>query len=108
MQSQGSPKMKRTRTPGVYKRGDRYVVVWQHKGKQRKSFHRTMSEAREAKGRRQSGDRRSTTRITFEVYAREWIDSYQGRTGRGFGEATRDEYRRVLEEHAIPFFEGYR
>jgi hypothetical protein len=33
-----TPKMERTRTPGVYKRGDRYVVVWRHRGRQHKEF----------------------------------------------------------------------
>jgi integrase len=100
--------MEATKTPGVYRRGGRYVVVWQHRGKQRKSFHRTYAEAREAKGQRQAGDRQATTRITFEQYAREWIASYQGRTSRGFSEGTREAYRKALDDHAVPFFEGYR
>ena len=28
------PKMERTRHPGIYKRGGRYVVVWRHRGRQ--------------------------------------------------------------------------
>jgi integrase len=44
-------KLARTKTPGIYKRGSRYVVVWRHRGKQHKSFHRTYEEAREAKGK---------------------------------------------------------
>jgi hypothetical protein len=51
-------KLVKTSTPGIYRRGGRYVVVWRHRGKQHKSFHRTYEEAREAKGRRQAGDRR--------------------------------------------------
>lgn len=46
-------KLVKTNTPGIYKRGGRYVVVWWHRGKQHKSFHRTLAEAREAKGERQ-------------------------------------------------------
>ena len=62
--------MERTSTPGIYKRGSRYVVVWQHRGRQHKSFHRTLSEAREAQGaRRQPGERKPATRERFEDYA---------------------------------------
>jgi hypothetical protein len=55
-------KMVKTRTPGIYRRGSRYVIVWRHRGKQHKQFFATMAEAREAKGRRQGGDRRPTSR----------------------------------------------
>jgi hypothetical protein len=98
----------KTKTPGVYKRGDRYVVVWRHRGKQFKSFHRTYAEAREAKGQRQGGTRRPATKQAFGEYAEAWIDGYQGRTSKGLDEDTRAAYRRALELDAMPFFEGYR
>src|SRR3954454_6046737 len=101
-------KLERTRHPGIYKRGSRYVVVWRHRGKQHKSFHRTLAEAREAKGQRDSGQRKQPTRQAFDEYALEWIDGYQGRTSRGFTEHARADYRRALEQHAIPFFVGWR
>src|SRR3954451_13083161 len=91
------PRMERTRHPGIYRRGGRYVVVWQHRGRQHKSFHRTLAEAREAKGARQSGESRPTTRATFEEYAATWLDTYGGRTSRGLADTTRTEYRRALE-----------
>ena len=100
--------MEKTKTPGVYKRGSRYVVVWRHKGKQHKSFHRTLSEAREAKGRRQSGERTPTTRQSFEDYAAAWLDGYAGRTSRGFSETSRRDYQRALDAYAAPFFRSYR
>lgn len=104
-----SPKMERTRNPGIFKRGGRYVVVWRHKGKQHKSFHRTLAEAREAQGqRRQRSERAPVSREPFEDYARAWLDSYQGRTARGFTGTSREAYGRTLEQYAIPFFEGYR
>ena len=31
-------KMERSSTPGIYRRGSRYVVVWEHRGKQHKCF----------------------------------------------------------------------
>lgn len=101
-------KLERTNTPGIYRRGSRYVVVWQHRSKQHKSFHRTLSEAREAKGLRQSGDRRPASREPFEDYARRWLASYRGRTSRGFSERTRTLYLRDLERHAFPYFAGRR
>jgi integrase len=100
--------MERTTTPGIYKRGSRYVVVWQHRGRQHKSSHRTLAEAREAKGQRQAGERTPATRQSFEEYAREWLAGYAGRTGRGFTEGSRRDYERALEQHALPFFRGWR
>ena len=96
-----------TATPGIYSRGGRYVVVWRHRGKQHKSFHRTLAEAREAKGRRQAGDRKPATRELLEDYAPTWIDTYAGRTGRGFSDQSRDDYRRALA-YAVEFFAGWR
>ena len=100
--------MERTRTPGIYKRGGRYVVVWRHRGRQHKSFHRSYEEAREAKGQRQAGDRRPSSREPFEDYALAWVDSYRGRTARGLSERTRSTYRRDLKRWVIPYFRGYR
>jgi len=96
--------MEKTSTPGIYRKGNRYIVVWRHRGQQHKSSHRTFAEAREAKGRRAAGDRRPAARVKFEGFARQWLDGYQGRTQRGFSETTRIEYRRALEQHAIPYF----
>jgi hypothetical protein len=39
-------KLDKTRTPGVYRRGKSYVVVYRHRGHQRKRFARTYDEAR--------------------------------------------------------------
>ena len=104
-----APVMEKTRHPGIYKRGSRYVVVWRHRGRQHKSFHRTLAEAREGQGeRRRTGERTPATRASFEDYAREWLDTYAGRTGRGLSETSRNDYRRSIEQHAVPFFSGYR
>jgi integrase len=97
-----APKMQRLpRHPGIYKRGSRYVATWRHRGKQCKSFHRTLAEAREAKAQRQAGHRRPTSRVRFEDYFADWIESYAGRTSRGFSETTRPEYRRPIETHGL-------
>jgi len=96
--------MVKTRTPGVYKRGNRYVATWRHRGTQHKEFFRTYEEAREAKASRSStkGDKRPTPKVRVEDYFAEWIESYAGRTHRGFSETTRPEYRRPIEAHALP------
>jgi integrase len=52
----------------------------------------------------ESGEYRVRSRLTFASYARSWIDSYAGRTARGISETTRDDYRRRLEDDAIPYF----
>ncbi|MEJ7785511.1 MAG: tyrosine-type recombinase/integrase [Solirubrobacteraceae bacterium] len=99
-----SSRMVRTKHAGIYRRGSRYVVVWVHRGKQHKSFHPTLAEAREAKGQRASGDTKPGNREPFETYARDWLGSYQGRTSRGFTERSRAAYLSALELHAFPFF----
>ena len=103
----------KTKTPGIFRRHVKgcdgqgrcecsYVVVWRHRGKQHKETFRTYAEASEAQGNRKAGDRRPTSTITFEDYFAEWIETYAGRTARGFSETTRPEYRRPIEAHAIP------
>lgn len=59
--------------------------------------------AREAK-RTPPEEVRAAARSRFDEYAREWIDSYRGRTDRGIGARTRRTYRRDLENWSIPFF----
>jgi integrase len=101
--------MDRTGTPGIFKRGNRYVVVARdHKGKQVKRFTTTLAEARDVKATLRAdvarGEYRSRTRITFAEYAKTWLDTYNGRTSRGIRESTMVEYRRAIEQRAIPFF----
>lgn len=103
-----SAKLVRTATPGIYKRGSRYVVTFRDPyGKQRKRSARTLAEARDVKAQLTAdvrrGEYRALARVTFVDYAGEWIDSYGGRTSRGIREATRADYRKQLEE-AIGFF----
>ena len=101
-----SSKLERTKTPGVYRRGKGYVVIYRVDGRQKKEAARTYDEARRLKDRRRTqiadGDYRPPSKLTFAAYAREWIASYQGH-GSGFRERTRREYARDLERYAIPF-----
>jgi integrase len=107
-EAQMAVQMVKTRHPGIYKRGSRYVVVWRHRGRQHKEFFRTIAEAQEAKGRRAAGDRRPASREPFADYARRWLDTYRGRTARGLSERTRGTYRRDMERWAIPYFRDSR
>jgi integrase len=80
------------------------VVVWRHRGKQHKEFFASYAEAREAKGRRQAGDRRRPARIKVREYAPRWIVAYRGRTRRGFDEDTRRLYRTDIEKRIVSYF----
>jgi integrase len=100
--------LERTRHPGIYKRGSRYVVVYRAGGKQRKESARTLDEARRLKAKRTSqvaeGEFHEQTRVTFQDYAREWVERYQGRGRRGFRESTRDDYGDLLNLYAFRHF----
>src|SRR5215207_5111046 len=106
-------KLEKTATPGVFRRHAKscarkgrcdcaYVIVWRHRGRQHMETHRTFAEAREAKGNRDAGDRHPVVRVGFDDYFTGWIESYAGRTARGFGERSRELYRHSIEQHALP------
>jgi hypothetical protein len=102
-------KMEKTRTPGVYKRGGRYVVVFRDQdGHQRKESARTYDEARKLKGARAAdvarGEFEPLARVRLHDYAREWIERYTGTRRRGFRDETRDEWRRLLDRFALRYF----
>jgi len=103
----------RTSTPGIYRAhgnrcsgGDRctcpYVITWRHRGRQHKETCRTFNEAREKKALRDSVDSKPVDRVRFGDYFEQWIETYAGRTQRGFSETTRPEYRRTIQNHAMP------
>ncbi|HEY3946086.1 MAG TPA: tyrosine-type recombinase/integrase [Solirubrobacteraceae bacterium] len=101
-------KMEKTRTPGIYKRGSRYVFAYRVDGKQRWESCRTLDEARRAKAARATdigrGEFEERSRITLHEYAREWVERYQGTGRRGFREETRSEYRALLDKYALSHF----
>ncbi len=100
-------RMERTRHPGIYKRGGRYVVSYRHNGKQRWGSARTLADARRLKRAREvardSGELDEQTRLRFRRYAEEWIERHHGR--KGFRESTRDDYRRDFRKYAFPYFD---
>ena len=69
----------KTGTPGIYKRGSRYVVVFRDpNGRQRKRSARTLAEARDLKAALTAdvrrGEYRALSKVTFADYAAEWIE----------------------------------
>lgn len=101
-------RMVKTATPGIYKRGDRYVVVYRAGGKQRKEFAATLAEARKLKAARTAdaarGEFQVRSTVTLRTFLAEWIERYHGTGRRGFREGTREEYRRLLDAYAHRYF----
>lgn len=93
----------RTDVPGVYRRGRRYVAITRYRGRLVKTYHRTKGEAKEAKARRDSGER-PTAREPFARYAERWLVEYRGRTAKGLAPSTRADNAYAIREYAIPFF----
>jgi integrase len=103
----------KTSTPGIYKRGGRYVVIFRDPhGKQRKRSARTLAEARDLKAALTAdvkrGEYRALSKITFAEYAVEWVQTYKGRTARGIRPETLADYRRRLglDEECQPVGDG--
>ncbi len=102
--------LERTRTPGVYKRGSRYVVIYRDAdGVQRKQAAVSYNAAKEIK---RDHDAAAALGIgaggstALSTYTLEWVERYQGRGQRGFRDVTRDQYRHDLKEYVIPYFGG--
>ncbi|MGE0028399.1 MAG: tyrosine-type recombinase/integrase [Thermoleophilia bacterium] len=97
----------RTSTPGVYRRGSRYVVTFTDpSGRRRKRSAATLAEARLLKSSLATdvarGEFRESSRARFEEYALEWVRTYEGRTSRGIRPETIAEYDRDLQLHVVP------
>jgi hypothetical protein len=94
-------KLVKTGTPGIFKRGDRYVVVYRDPaGKQRKKHAATLAEARSLKATLVAdvvrGEHVAESKVAFAGYAKSWIETYSGRTSRGIRDVTLADYRRAL------------
>jgi integrase len=106
-----SAPLEKTKTPGIYRRGSRYVVTFRdHNGRPRKRSAATQAEARDLKAALTTdvkrGDYRPQTQLSFADYVQEWVSTYQGRTSRGIRPETLLDYKNDLERDAIPFFQG--
>lgn len=103
-----APRMVPTKTPGVYKRGRKYVITFRDaNGRQRKESYRTYDVARSKKREREReverGEYAPNSDVLFQDYAREWVTTYNGRRKR-VRPRTKDEYRRDLEAYAFHYF----
>jgi integrase len=97
----------KTRIPGIYHRGNRYVVVYRDTdGTQRKEFCATLAEAKIFKATvtadKARGEVVRPTRITVADYFSEWLPAYQGRTSRGIREQTKQGYAEQMRLHVLP------
>src|SRR3954466_8671885 len=90
--------------PGIYKRGNRYVVKYGYRGKERKKSCRTLTEAKAFKAKAASGEARPSAAITFKKYAVEWVTTYAGRTANGVSDGTRESYADAITRVASPYF----
>jgi integrase len=101
-------RLEKTKTPGIYRRGSRYVFVYRADGKQRWETCRTLDEARRAKAARSTevarGEFEQRSRVTLSEYALDWVERYQGRGRRGFRESTRADYKRIIEQYVMKHF----
>jgi hypothetical protein len=101
-------KLEKTRTPGIYRRGGRYVFSYRVDGKQRWESCRTIDEARRLKAAHatdiERGKFEPRSRVILHEYAPEWVERNQGRGRRGFREGTRADYRRQIEQYICRYF----
>ena len=77
-----------TGTPGIFRRGNRYVAVTYRHGRRVKTTHDTKRDARDARARRTCRDA-LPSRERFEDYTERWLVEYRGRTARGLAPSTR-------------------
>jgi integrase len=101
-------KLEKTSTPGIFKRGGRYVFSYRVDGRQKWESARTFDEARRLKSERITdaarGELEERSTVTLHEYAHEWVDRYQGTGKRGFRDETRSEYRGLLDRYALGYF----
>lgn len=101
-------KLEKTKTPGIFKRGSRYVFAYRVDGRQKWESARTLDEARNVKSERitdaRRGELEERSTVTLHEYAREWVERYQGNGKRGFRDETRAEYRALLNGYALCYF----
>ncbi len=99
----------RTSTPGIYKRGNRYVFRYLDPVTRKRRYGTARTKAAAIRERTRTlaaideGTWRAPMKSTFVDYAREWVAGYSGAGARGIREATRKEYERDIQR-AIGFY----
>jgi len=97
--------LERTDAPGIYRRGSRYVVVYRVEGRQRKQYASTLAEARAIKIKRDGEARALRRGPTLHGFSLSWLDRYAGRGHDSVRANTRREYRRLLVNFALSYFD---
>jgi Phage integrase SAM-like domain len=95
----------RTDAPGIYRRGSRYVVVYRVEGRQRKQYAGTLAEARAIKVERDGEARALRRGPTLHAFSLSWLDRYAGSGHDSVRANTRREYRRLLVNFALTYFD---
>ena len=97
-------RLNRTAYPGIYRRGERYVVIWRHQGRQHKKTYPSLAEALAAQALHRGGETRpgAPSSLILRNYVREWLASYPGYTYRGLADSTRADYQYSLEHYILP------
>jgi hypothetical protein len=71
-------KLEKTKTPGIFKRGGRYVFSYRVDGRQKWESARTLDEARSLKSERitdaRRGELEERSTVTLHEYALEWVE----------------------------------
>src|SRR5438874_2491289 len=99
----------RTKWPGIYRRGNSYTfrVPDSATGRSYRGTARTLEEAKRARSKMVAKvDEEGSlerSKITFAVYAEQWLELYRGRTRRRIRPATLSDYAKVIRRHAVPF-----
>jgi integrase len=90
---------------GIYRRGSKFVVVYRVKGRQRKQSVGTLAEARAVKLRRDGEARALRCGPTLHEFSLSWLDRYAGTGHDSVRTHTRREYRRLLVNYALTYFD---
>lgn len=102
-----APPMVKTATPGVFRRGRKYVVTYRDRdGKQRKETVFTLKEAKLLKNQREvearGGAGLGGRTTLFHDYAERWCSELFEQGARR--ERTSRDYARQMERHVLPYF----
>lgn len=91
--------------PGVYRRGSKFVVVYGAEGRKRKQTAGTLAEAKAIKLQRAGEARAQRRGPTLHQFSLSWLDRYAGSGHDSVRANTRREYRRLLVNFALSYFD---
>jgi hypothetical protein len=94
-----------TEVPGVYRRGSKFVAVYRAAGRQHKESAATLAEAEAIKLRRDGETRALRRGPTLHEFSLSWLERYAGSGRDSVREKTRREYRRLLVNFALTYFD---